>query len=71
MRWRLVRPQWGILALAAPSEAKIIYTHAHKVIGNNGHLAIDLNHDGRTDFTLQDFLRSPWNELYVAPQNGE
>ncbi|HXM24136.1 MAG TPA: hypothetical protein VN948_22970 [Terriglobales bacterium] len=43
----------GVLALAQPSEAKIIYTAAHKTIRVHQHYNLDLNHDGITDFTLQ------------------
>jgi len=43
----------GLLALAQPSEAKIVYTKAHQVIGSNGVYPIDLNHDGVIDFLIQ------------------
>jgi hypothetical protein len=42
----------SLLALAQPSEAKIIYTHADVVIGRNQHRAIDLNHDGIPDVVI-------------------
>jgi hypothetical protein len=42
----------GMLALAQAANAKIIYTPAHHVIRKNGHLNIDLNHDGAPDFTV-------------------
>jgi len=44
----------SVLALAQPSEAKIVYTHAHVVIGHNGVASynLDLNHDGITDFSI-------------------
>jgi hypothetical protein len=42
----------SMLALAQPSEAKIIYTKAHQVIGTNGIYTLDLNHDGVVDFLL-------------------
>jgi hypothetical protein len=44
----------GLLALAQPAEAEIIYTKTHKVIGANQTLHLDLNHDGTTDFDLKD-----------------
>lgn len=44
----------GMLALAQPSEAKIVYTPAHRVIGPNKSYNLDLNHDGNTDFTLKN-----------------
>lgn len=45
----------GMLALAAPSEAEIVYTPPdHIIVINHGHsYNLDLNHDGVTDFTLQ------------------
>jgi hypothetical protein len=50
----------GILALAQPSQAKIVYTPAHKVIpmcAGNPQLCfrLDLNHDHIVDFTI------PWS----------
>ncbi len=44
----------GILALAQPVEAIIIYTPANIKIERNGGLELDLNNDGRTDFRLYD-----------------
>jgi hypothetical protein len=41
----------GMLALAQPSEAKIVYTPANAQIGGTvGKLNLDLNNDGITDF---------------------
>jgi hypothetical protein len=44
----------GVLALAQPVEAKIVYTPANVVIGYNGvsYYNLDLNHGGITDFTI-------------------
>jgi hypothetical protein len=42
----------GALALAQTAEAKVVYTPAHHVIGRNTIFRLDLNHDGKTDFTL-------------------
>jgi len=44
----------SLLALAQPSEAKIVYTKTHQVIGTNGIYPIDLNHDGIIDFLIQE-----------------
>jgi len=44
----------GLLALAPPSEAKIVYTRTHHVIGNRSSYQLDFNHDGVTDLTLQN-----------------
>jgi len=41
----------GMLALAQPAQAKIVYTPANAQIGGRvGKLNLDLNHDGITDF---------------------
>jgi hypothetical protein len=43
----------GLLAVAQPAEAKIVYTPAHKVTGHNlPGINLDLNHDGVADFRL-------------------
>ena len=42
----------GVLAQAKPAEAKIVYTPAHKQIVLNHPLLLDVNHDGKTDFTF-------------------
>jgi hypothetical protein len=55
----------GILALAQPAEAKIVYTPAHVKFGNNSAIHIDLNHDGINDFTLQDtYFRTTGNNAW-------
>jgi hypothetical protein len=43
-----------MLALAQPTEAKVIYTKTHDVIGTNGVYPLDLNHDGIIDFVIQE-----------------
>jgi hypothetical protein len=43
------------LALAQPSEAKIVYTKTHHVIGWNRAYQLDLNHDGIIDFLILHF----------------
>jgi hypothetical protein len=42
----------GVMALSQPAEAKIVYTATHHVIEKNSPYHLDLNHDGKTDFTL-------------------
>jgi len=44
----------GVLALAQHSEAKIIYTAAHKTIDFTHKVLLDLSHDGKIDFTFQE-----------------
>jgi hypothetical protein len=43
----------GIMALAQPAQARIVYTHAHQAVGKG--LTLDLNHDGIGDFKIQPF----------------
>ena len=42
----------ALLVLTHTSEAKIVYTKTNVVI-QNGAYNLDLNHDGTTDFTIQ------------------
>jgi hypothetical protein len=42
----------GMLALAQPAEAKIVYTATNVTLPVGQYLALDLNHDGRTDFAF-------------------
>jgi hypothetical protein len=42
----------GLLALAQPSEAKVVYTPAHVKIATLGFSPIDFNHDGKIDVGL-------------------
>jgi len=42
-----------MLALTMPAEAKIVYTPASQTINVYGFYALDLNHDGIADFTIQ------------------
>jgi hypothetical protein len=44
----------SVLALAQPAEAKVLYTQAHQIIGQNGVYNLDLNHDGIVDFLIQE-----------------
>jgi hypothetical protein len=44
----------GVLALAQSTEAKIIYTQTHVVIGTNHIYSLDLNHDGIADFKIDN-----------------
>ncbi|MGA9968292.1 MAG: hypothetical protein WBQ10_24040 [Terriglobales bacterium] len=42
----------GMLVLAHPAEAKIVYTSTHIIIGLHDSYKLDLNHDGIADFTI-------------------
>jgi hypothetical protein len=55
----------GILALAQPAEAKIVYTPAHVKIGNFSVVHLDLNHDGINDFSLKEtYFRTTGNRAW-------
>jgi len=45
----------GMFALAQASEAKVVYTKAHQVIGQGGIFNLDLNHDRTVDFLIQQW----------------
>jgi hypothetical protein len=64
----------GVLALAKPSEAKIKYTPAHISIGVNKLYNLDLNHDGITDFAIDNTLTHGINNVHgllkVTPAQG-
>ena len=50
----------GVLALAHPAEAKIVYTPANiPIVQNGGPVDLDLNHDGINDFQFSNFLSTP------------
>ncbi len=66
----------GVLAMAQPGEAKIVYTPAHHVIEPNSSFHLDLNHDGISDFTLYCFgsvhlTSASGSFLSVVPSNFE
>jgi hypothetical protein len=59
----------GTLALAQASEAKIVYTPAHKVVRLNQAVPIDLNHDGIHDFDVFNLTHNsttPFGDFLAA-----
>jgi hypothetical protein len=44
----------GVLAVTQPATAKIVYTAAHAVITRDHAVTLDLNHDGKKDFTFHE-----------------
>ncbi len=48
----------GIMALAQPSQAEVIFTPTHQMVPMRGTLALDLNGDGTTDFTFHNIIGS-------------
>lgn len=54
----------GVLALAQPVDAKVIYTDSGSIsIRWNHTYLLDLNHDGKTDFTI-------YNNLFYVTSGG-
>jgi len=45
-----------LAALAQPAEAKIVYTPAHVILHGGSVFNLDLNHDGITDFVIQNYV---------------
>jgi|HubBroStandDraft_6_1064221.scaffolds.fasta_scaffold41194_3 hypothetical protein len=63
----------GLLALAVPARAEVVYTPANQVIGHNGVYGLDLNHDGTVDFLIQQWNYGNWtsnNQLLADPAVG-
>jgi len=65
----------GMLALAPPVEAKIVYHKTHLVIAGAERYNLDLNHDKITDFTVANFYTSTCPDscvqvLYLKPAAG-
>ena len=58
----------GVLALAQPSEARIVYTRAHKSITPTHTIPLDLNQDGMTDFRFKDvhYTTSPYGFSHIG-----
>jgi hypothetical protein len=59
----------GMLALAHPAEAKIVYTPAQITIGWLGRYSIDLRHDGGEDFAIRNLTynsTSPFGDVLAA-----
>src|ERR1035438_4644297 len=46
----------GLLALAWPAKAQIVYTPTNITLTPNSHYNLDLRNDGVTDFTISDNL---------------
>jgi hypothetical protein len=65
----------GLLALAQPAEAKVVYTRTHHVVGPNHDYVIYLNHDGIGDFTISNWYGCSdygcaGDELAAVPAKG-
>jgi len=46
----------GLLTLAQPAEARVVYTAVHEVIPPGSDYRIDLNQDGKADFRIYNLL---------------
>jgi hypothetical protein len=65
----------GILALAQPAEAKIVYTKTYLVIAGAERYNLDVNHDKITDFSVVNFFSTSCPDscvqvLYLKPAAG-
>ena len=47
----------GLLVLARPADAEVVYTPTNITIGPNARYNLDLNNDGITDFTISSFFQ--------------
>ena len=63
----------GVLALAQPAEAEIVYTPAHVGIRLGVHYKVDLNHDGTPDFVIYYGFMHDGIDAYlsVSPVNRQ
>ena len=65
----------GLLALAPPAEAKVVYTPSHLKLQAQ-YTNIDLNHDGTPDFTFWIYgegntsFHTTWLAIYPGPGNA-
>jgi hypothetical protein len=59
----------GMLALAQPAEARVVYTPAHKTIGPNTSLNLDLTNHGFVDFVFANSLSGGTANFYLFPGN--
>lgn len=57
----------GLLAIAPPAEAQIVFTPAHVLIKPGSSYNLDVNHDGATDFEFTNAVFSPLDSFYVTP----
>jgi hypothetical protein len=53
----------SVAAMAAPADAKIIYTPTHTTIGLHQSVPLDLNHDGHADFSFSYALYASFGPL--------
>ena len=64
----------GVLALAKPVDARIVYTKTYQVIGHNKSYNLDLNNDGVVDFVIKNvYARTSGGTsdvLHLAPAAG-
>jgi hypothetical protein len=62
----------GLLALAQPADAKVVYTQTNVTIAPNSTYNLDLNNDGITDFAIAQHSYPGYSAtLYVGPNaNG-
>jgi hypothetical protein len=47
----------SLIALAPPAEGEVVFTSTHQIIDRRQDLAIDVNHDGITDITIDNLYQ--------------
>ena len=66
----------GLLGVAQPAEAQIVYTPTHVVIGPRVDYMLDLTNDGTTDFVIHRLVTANCSTVFSrmmikpAPQNA-
>lgn len=60
----------GMLALAQPSEAKIVYTPTHVLLAANQHYGIDFENNGTSDITLGRGAGEGATYVFASGRNG-
>jgi hypothetical protein len=60
----------GMLALAPPAAAKIVYTPAHVIVPSHSRYGIDLDHDGTADISLGRGAASGATYVWASGRNG-
>lgn len=56
----------GVLGLAQPAEAQIVFTPTHVMIGAHGGYALDLTNNGTTDFILHGSVTANCSTVFSA-----
>jgi hypothetical protein len=58
----------GVLALAQPAQAKVVYTAVNVTISPHSAVPLDLNHDGVNDFIISNWFYGHASHLSIVDQ---